>query len=112
MISYNIIRIRHYFADMILRNEKFCLLRCIVLFEGDEVVKVEKRAKKDKEECEKFEKANVCVSKHSDSKAGVYACQLSIDDMNEDLEGNWFKSKTSTKYYNNIVLFYIYVDKI
>jgi len=62
---------------------------CIVLFEGDEIVQVEKKAKKDEEECEKFEKAKVCISKHEDKKAGVYACQLSIEDMNEDLEGNW-----------------------
>ena len=60
-----------------------------MLFEGDEIVQVEKKAKKDEEECEKFEKAKVCISKHEDKKAGVYACQLSIEDMNEDLEGGY-----------------------
>jgi hypothetical protein len=62
---------------------------CIVLFDGDEIVKVEKKKKKEDEECDKFEKAEVCVSKHENRKDGVYACQLSIEDMNEDLEGNW-----------------------
>ena len=60
---------------------------CIVLFDGEEIVQVEKKAKKDDEECEKFEKAKVCISKHEDKGDGIYACQLAIDDMNEDLEG-------------------------
>ena len=46
-----------------------------------------KKAKKDDEECEKFEKAKVCISKHEDKNDGIYACQLAIEDMNEDLEG-------------------------
>ena len=63
--------------------------RCIVLFDGEEIVQVEKKAKKDDEECEKFEKAKVCISKHEDKGDGIYACQLAIDDMNEDLEGTF-----------------------
>ena len=65
----------------------FYFERCIALFDGDEIVQVEKKAKKNDEECDKFEGAGVCVSKYNDKKAGVYACQLSIDDMNEDLVG-------------------------
>ena len=57
------------------------------MFDGEEIVQVEKKAKKDDEECEKFEKAKVCISKHEDKGDGIYACQLAIDDMNEDLEG-------------------------
>ena len=81
---------------------KFC--RCIVLFDGDEIVQVDKKVKKDDEECEKFEKAKVCISKHEDKNDGIYACQLAIEDMNEDLEG-WFinrKILSATRNYLNI----------
>ena len=62
--------------------------RCIVSFGRDEVVKVEKKDKKDKKKCDnKFEGGKVCVSKYEDKRSGIYACQLEIDDMNEDLEG-------------------------
>ena len=62
--------------------------RCIVSFGRDEVVKVEKKDKKDKKKCDnKFEGGKVCVWKHEDKRSGIYACQLEIDDMNEDLEG-------------------------
>ena len=64
------------------------LHRCIVLFDGDEIVQIDKKVKKDKEQCEKFEKAKVCISKHEDRGDGIYACQLAIEDMNEDLEGD------------------------
>ena len=60
-----------------------------MLFDGDEIVKVEKRTKKNDDECDKFERAKVCVSKHEDRKTGVYACQLTIEDMNEDLVGKY-----------------------
>ena len=94
---------------------KFC--RCIVLFDGDEIVQVDKKVKKDDEECEKFEKAKVCISKHEDKNDGIYACQLAIEDMNEDLEG-WFinrKILSATRNYlflniqNELTLITIYV---
>ena len=60
-----------------------------MLFDGDEVVTVEKKDKKNDEKCDKkFEGGKVCIEKHEDKKTGVYACQLTIDDMNEDLVGN------------------------
>ena len=60
---------------------------CLVIFEGEEVVTAEKKTKKNDEECEKFEGATVCVQKYEDRKLGTFACQLSIEDMNEDLVG-------------------------
>ena len=61
--------------------------RCIVLFDGVEIVKVGKTSRKNDEECDKFKKARVCVFKYEDKKYGINACQLSIEDMNEDLVG-------------------------
>ena len=72
-------------------NRYYFFQRCIVLFDGDEIVQVEKKAKKNEDECDKFEKAKVCISKYADTKSGVYACQLSIEDMNEDLVGKYFR---------------------
>ena len=68
-------------------NKYYRFERCIVLFDGDEIVQVEKKTKKNDDECDKFEGARVCVSKYEDKKDGIYACQLSIEDMNEDLVG-------------------------
>ena len=62
---------------------------CLIIFEGEEVVTAEKKTKKNEEECEKFEGATVCVTKFEDRKLGTFACQLSIEDMNEDLVGKW-----------------------
>ena len=64
-----------------------------MLFDRDEIVKADKKAKKGDDECEKFEGANVCISKHDDRKTGVYACQLTIDDMNDDLVGKYSLTK-------------------
>ena len=60
---------------------------CLVIYEGNEVVTAEKKTWKNDEECEKFEGATVCVTKYEDRKLGTFACQLSIEDMNEDLVG-------------------------
>ena len=63
----------------------------MIIFEGEEVVTAEKKTKKNDEECEKFEGATVCVTKYEDRKSGTFACQLSIEDMNEDLVGKWMQ---------------------
>ena len=67
---------------------------CLVIYEGNEVVTAEKKTKKNDEECEKFEGATVCVTKYEDRKRGTFACQLSIEDMNEDLVGMWMQYNT------------------
>ena len=67
---------------------------CLVIYEGNEVVKAEKKTKKNDEECENFEGATVCVAKYEDRKLGTFACQLSIQDMNEDLVGKWMQYGT------------------
>ena len=65
------------------------------------MVTAEKKTKKNDEECEKFEGATVCVTKYEDRKSGTFACQLSIEDMNEDLVGKWMQC--------NIQYCYIYI---
>ena len=67
---------------------------CLVIYEGNEVVTAEKKTWKNDEECEKFEGATVCVTKYEDRKLGTFACQLSIEDMNEDLVGKWMQYGT------------------
>ena len=73
---------------------------CLIIFEGEEVVTAEKKTKKNDEECEKFEGATVCVTKYEDRKSGTFACQLSIEDMNEDLVGMWMQY--NTHYFYNL----------
>ena len=44
----------------------------------------------------------MCVTKYEDRKLGTFACQLSIEDMNEDLVGKWMQYNTHYFYNHNI----------
>ena len=102
------VRFHSYFASDV-RIDLNCKIAfassCLVIYEGNEVVKAEKKTKKNDEECEMFEGATVCVTKYEDRKLGTFACQLSIEDMNEDLVGKWMQY--STQYLSQIFVMII-----
>ena len=60
-------------------------ISCIVEFDGDKVAEL-----KDRENCNnRFKGTKVCVENYESKKDGIFACNVKIDRMNDDLVGDW-----------------------
>jgi len=60
---------------------------CTIYHRGREIVKAEFDRRD--EVCEDYEDAEICGVQYSQTSDGIYACQVTFDQMSEDLEGDW-----------------------